>query len=608
MSNQHRDFPRQHCLAGILFFFLVCPVSTSADDAPQAAPVPPPRFSFQSAERRKIDDEARALPEPKAAELAMPFYGGIVGWLVSAAPFLPDDEANAARVEHGNILASQTTVPAPPEAVKAFHQLVRHLPATVKQDQFQFTLTVVDAPGSMSWTSGAGFVYITDSYLRALLGKDKRGIDQLAFVLAHELGHIERCHTRHAYRLLAVERDLSGRLSRLESQRLKASLGRFVSQSGNAIRLMYSQEQEFSADLFAIKLCEQAGFDTDNALDALRGWSSVARRGHKHPPGPWHAAEPIKPAPLVRLHRLRSELEGNIHGDGFGLHRYRSANKEWSRIEGDVHLNAPPIVFLHGMDSRLAAFDTMIAGLIEQPELQNRPIVGLQYPGDGSLSRSARFLRRELRRCGIDPQDADFVCHSAGGLVFRHFAEVDGGQFGRAVFLGTPHHGSDLAELRPLLEVKQFFGDLKLGYTAAVARTITDGEEQITDDLKPGSLFLTQLAKTNADHSRYTVFRGQAFGGLRSFLLQRATSVVRSKLVSKLGQTQRAEGIRLSLTGAVDRLKLPSEVLEGDLVVSLESASLPGVSALHTVDANHGELIRSAEVIASVCQTLSSKK
>src|SRR4029079_3638788 len=114
------------------------------------------------------------------------------------------------------------------------------------------------------------------------------------------------------------------------------------------------------------------------------------------------------------------------------------------------------ICFIHGIDSHFGIYESALDYMAQLEQTKDVRLVCFHYPNDDSIAKSARYLRNELNRVGGTAEAFDFVCHSAGGLVFRYYAEVERGGFRRGVLQGTPHAGSDLAKLRVLLETKQF--------------------------------------------------------------------------------------------------------------------------------------------------------
>ncbi|MEX2285834.1 MAG: hypothetical protein WD648_02015, partial [Planctomycetaceae bacterium] len=196
-----------------------------------------------------------------------------------------------------------------------------------------------------------------------------------------------------------------------------------------------------------------------------------------------------------------------------------------------------------------------------------------------------------------------FICHSAGGLVFRYYAEVAGGAFRRAVLQGTPHAGSDMAKLRILLETKQLVGGLPLGFPTALENALRDGKGQISDDLRPDSLFLRYLnaRKSTAVRERYYIFRGHAIrsrGALTA--LESLLAVARAGLGRKLTQTGQPSLLIQSAQSLIDTLTLPDEVTNGDLAVTLESAGLEGATYTATYPAHHIALVKDRAIIEAI--------
>lgn len=108
-----------------------------------------------------------------------------------------------------------------------------------------------------------------------------------------------------------------------------------------------------------------------------------------------------------------------------------------------------PVVLVPGYGGSVASLATLGAYLRDS----GREVVVVDAPGDGTgdLREQARALDRvvaaTLRRSGAP--SVDLVGYSAGGVVVRLFLDELGGTAitRRAVTLGSPHHGTDLAAL-----------------------------------------------------------------------------------------------------------------------------------------------------------------
>src|SRR5262249_35865763 len=161
---------------------------------------------------------------------------------------------------------------------------------------------------------------VTRGLLDAILRDPKRGPDALAFVLAHELGHGACGHCRRGYQLDSLQAELKrGIALGIKADKLRVILETSVAPAGKLVSFLYTREQDYRADLFALHLCRNAGFAPDACLDALR-WLSAARHpgllGGKgdgkddKPPLLLTYYLSTHPEPGRRLKRLLHELRG----------------------------------------------------------------------------------------------------------------------------------------------------------------------------------------------------------------------------------------------------------------------------------------------------------
>lgn len=105
-----------------------------------------------------------------------------------------------------------------------------------------------------------GFIFITD----ALLNKMEYNRDEIAYILAHEIMHVILKHPIN--RILT---DFSAQV--ISNIFLKAgTLGVIVKKLiDSLLRSSYSQDNEFEADNYAVRLMNSAGFDPQAAYSAL---------------------------------------------------------------------------------------------------------------------------------------------------------------------------------------------------------------------------------------------------------------------------------------------------------------------------------------------------
>ena len=561
-------------------------------------------------DRTAVDRRVLAQPDLRTEEPKQAFYGTLAGFGVSRTPMKAEEELELARKEHKQILKSFDTSPAPPLAAGVLNRLTKHLPGAAP-GEFEYSLTIIEIPAFRSWTVGGGFLYLSRPIYEALTQTQDHAEDRLAFVLAHEMGHVVRKHCRRGYQLLKLKSfaEREG-LAEDEISKLRKAVRKVVTKTGDRLRFLYDPVEEFQADLFAAHLCRNAGFDRDAGWDVLRWGVLTEERGGDFSADPAYAlisndnltGEKNRPSADDRLRQMCCERDGVISGSEFGLWEFDPKAEAWIKCEElRIGANERVIVLVHGMDSQLSKCYTNLAKeLAGDPDFRGQRILGFQYPGDASLARVGEFLYREIS-LAIDPKVRPvFVGHSAGGLVARYYAEVKQGPFERIILQGTPNQGSDFAKLRPVVETKQFAKDLKDGYSQAVENAILDGQGQIAHDLQPGSLFLNHLNNRRPDRSRYAILRGRRY----SMAAGQATVLGRWLLKRKIERSDAPKILRERAVRSLEKIELPEEVRRGDLLVSTQSAELEGVSIVQTFKLRHGKLPKDEKTIAAVLEIL----
>jgi Zn-dependent protease with chaperone function len=576
---------------------------------------------FTAAQRSIIDDNALWSPRERQNLARVEGYGSALAWMVARTPLPVEEEIKRAKEKDAALRQEHATAEPSPEALAIFEKLVAELPARMRSKDYAFTLTVVEGAKVDALTLGAGRVYVNAELIRSATP------DELAFTLAHELGHHALGHPRRIYQRLWLFEGVQKDAARKDPK--AAQTWKQLAGVGTILEYVYTREEKFQADLFAVQLCRSAGFDVEAGLDGLRRQAVKADAALLKTPAPRAGFPPVEPevtpqnsgeqltlaAPPTaaqRLRRLRLELDGLIYGESYGLFEYDRATKSLKRAaDKSLAEDDRVIVCVHGMESSLGVYVPLMEKLAalqgeKAEEAKKARILGFQYPADESLFRVSRFLKREMQRVCSETKHVDFVCHSAGGLVCRHYVEVDHGNFHWIYFQGTPHGGSDLATLRSLLEVLQFAGDLKLGYDGALHKAIMDGHGQISYDLLPGSLFLTCLNRQqeNLHRERYSIDRGQAYSKARVLLLQAALEAARTSLERTISRDPESSVAATFAKAGLGRLVLPAEIASGDLCVTLENAGLEGVTAIETHALKHTELPRNPKMIEELAKKL----
>jgi Zn-dependent protease with chaperone function len=585
--------------------------------APAQAAAPPAAPGWRpltGSLRARVDRLALAQPAAAVAPDRLDLAGNVPAWLLSQVGLTPAEELHQARAQHKEVVAAHRPAPALASAERLLARLVGQLPPHFKPAPFRYTLTVLEAPGLNAFATGGGLLYVTRPLLEALRQDRARGEAALAFVLAHEVGHTALQHCRRGWQLLAVEAEARKGIDlRVEPGRLRDLLQTGARRTGTWVEFLYSRDQQYEADAFALHLCRNAGVPEDAALDALRHLALLHHPRLTAEPGPGRGASgagaflSADPGPLLRLKRLLLERDGLVEEADYGLFE-RDRGGALKRC-GDRSVAAAdrPVVFVHGLRGGKESFAAYLAFFAKAPELRGRKLLVFRYPNNASLARCGRYLSREMRRVVTGPRKAVFVCHSAGGLVFRHYAEVGRGDFDRAVLLATPHAGSDLTGLKFLVDLGELAGELPAGLSEALARTVPEGRGEVTLDLHPDSLFLRHLGHDAARAARYHVFYGQHLTPAQALALRAAFAagkrLVAKKWVPRLGPPARRAQAQLWL----DELHLPEEVLRGDLIVSVRSAALPGAGRLTRTALHHQAFKSDPALVRQVLESITAR-
>ena len=137
----------------------------------------------------------------------------------------------------------------------------QRLAAVCDRQELLYAFAVVHDEEVNAFSLPGGYVFVNDGLI-----KKTQSDDELAAVLAHEIGHIAARHAVKRY-----ETSLGAQLVQLAS--LAAARGSPVAQgvgiAMQATRLAYAREDELEADRLGVKYLKAAGFDPTAALRML---------------------------------------------------------------------------------------------------------------------------------------------------------------------------------------------------------------------------------------------------------------------------------------------------------------------------------------------------
>jgi pimeloyl-ACP methyl ester carboxylesterase len=256
------------------------------------------------------------------------------------------------------------------------------------------------------------------------------------------------------------------------------------------------------------------------------------------------------------------------------------------------------VVLIHGLDDPGWMWDEVAPALHGAGYVVAR----FEYPNDGPIADAAdRFAMSLMRLKQMGVQRVDIVAHSMGGLVTRDVLTRDsyyggdgtgGGRFpavDRFIMCGTPNHGSELARLRGVSEVKEQITRVFSG-EGTLLGGMTDGSGEAAEDLLPGSTFLRRLnARPLANHTKHSIIAGRMSPVAEDDVAAIGRAAKRAAASAKAPKWLRdfIESTEESANG------LLNEAVRGlgDGCVSIDSARLEGVDDFVLIEANHISMI-----------------
>lgn len=353
-----------------------------------------------------------------------------------------------------------------------------------------------------------------------------------------------------------------------------------------------------------VDLADRLLAETSTAADAARGWL----RENLSNEAIGEMASGAETAVIERFNRAldQARLE---HERSLGLFAYDPASVDqsdpWTPIARDATLPSRIVLLVHGLDEGGTIWDNAAPALAHA----SHTVVRFNYPNDQPIRASADRLvesLRELNERGVS--SVDIVGHSMGGLVARdaltrpeHYHSDARARDGlpavpRFIMLATPNHGSPLACLRGVMEVRDQFvrwtrSDDKL--SSGLLGSMVDGRGEAGDDLRPGSAFLADLnSRPLPRNVQITIVTGGFIAASRE-KVERALDNV---YVRRVLGTERCDRWKCGADGVCDEV--------GDGVVPGASALLEGVNDVVNVRTDHRSMIRVLEPIEATRSAL----
>ncbi|MGQ9592634.1 MAG: M48 family metalloprotease, partial [Planctomycetota bacterium] len=254
----------------LVAFLVASALSCARQGAGGAEPDRAPR----APERGSIEEEMRRARERFLAEEGA---GGL-----SAEAFSDADEASVGEATARAVFARFRAFPADSRASLYVRKVGALLAARSSRPGVPYRFAVLVADEVNAFAAPYGYVFVTAGALR--FAKDEA---ELAFLLAHEIAHVERRHGLAQIcraRLDLEKRAARGRADALaepleaEAKARLEELQKRMDELSDLVVRGYGREDEREADLIALDLVSRTGYDPQAALRLLE---RIAEAGGK---------------------------------------------------------------------------------------------------------------------------------------------------------------------------------------------------------------------------------------------------------------------------------------------------------------------------------------
>ena len=167
-----------------------------------------------------------------------------------------EEERIASEYKLGHQMARQVTAESEWVEIEWIEMLYKRLAKWINTSH-RFHCTIIRSDEVNAFVLPGGFIFLTD----AIVNHCERNEDELAFIIAHEMGHVVKGH--------AFDRMIAEHSIQVISKWLRAGgiLGAAAKQATlKFLKTQYSRDNEYEADDFGIRLALAAGYDPKGAI------------------------------------------------------------------------------------------------------------------------------------------------------------------------------------------------------------------------------------------------------------------------------------------------------------------------------------------------------
>jgi predicted Zn-dependent protease len=155
------------------------------------------------------------------------------------------------------------------QAIERVNKIGARIAAASPRKDVTYTYTVLDSKIINAFAAPGGPVMITENLVNML------NDDELAFVLAHETGHIAGQHGRKAINQALIAQGLFSILFGRSSDLVAAGINIMYTLYERG----YSRDQEYQADSYGVQIMRNANYNPEGAIGALAKLGTERARG-----------------------------------------------------------------------------------------------------------------------------------------------------------------------------------------------------------------------------------------------------------------------------------------------------------------------------------------
>ena len=150
----------------------------------------------------------------------------------------------------------------------------KRIAAFSERQELVYSFAVVEHEKVNAFALPGGYIYVHSGLLERV-----ESDDELAAVIAHEVGHVSARHSIKRY-----EGSLGAQLLQLAAIASNQTAGRGVAVAIQSTQLAYARRAELDADRLAVKYLRLAGFDPQAMLTFLKKLNELPDRGSRYMP------------------------------------------------------------------------------------------------------------------------------------------------------------------------------------------------------------------------------------------------------------------------------------------------------------------------------------